>query len=458
MPAATRSRLTLPALLQKIRRGEVDTVLAVFPDMLGRLLGKRLTGRFFADEAARHGLHACAYLLTVDMEMEPVQGYELTSWEKGYGDFRMAPDFGTLRLVPWLAGTAIVLCDLVGEDGKPIEVSPRRILRRQIEKAAAAGFQFQVGSELELYLFKDGYDAARAKGYHGLEPAGAYIEDYHILQGTKEEFVVREIRNQMEQAGIPVEGSKGEWGRGQQEINLRHAEPLEMADRHALYKHGAKEIAWQKGAAVTYMAKVDESSAGSSFHLHLSLWDKSLRRNLFWDEAAGKRSGLFGSALAGWMALSRELSLFFAPTVNSYKRYRAASFAPTGIAWGEDNRTCGFRALGEGGSCRIENRIPGADANPYLAFAASIAACLHGIERRLKPRAEFHGNAYAAADIPRVPESLGQALEAWERSSAAKSLFGSDVHRHYHHAGKAELESFERAVTCWERSRYFERI
>lgn len=450
--------LTLGSLLARIRSGEVDTVLAVFPDMLGRWMGKRVTGRFFADAVARHGLRACAYLLTVDMEMEPVPGYELTSWERGYGDFRMLPDPATLRLLPWLPGTALVICDLLHEDGRPLEESPRRILRRQIERARKAGLRFRMGSELEIYLFKDSYEAAREKGYHHLAPLGAYIEDYHIFQGTKEEFVIREIRNQLERAGVPVEFSKGEWGLGQQEINLRFTDALEMADRHTIYKHAAKEIAHQKGVAVTFMAKYDARSAGSGFHLHSSVWDLAGRRNLFSNAKSKKASPIFLLALAGQIALAREFSILFAPTVNSYKRYQAATFAPTRLAWGRDNRTCGFRIVGEGPNFRIENRIPGADANPYLAFAATIAASLYGIQKRLKPPKEFVGNAYQAAEIPEVPKSLSEAIVEWEHSAAAREAFGAEVHRHYLHAARTEQKAFDQAVTCWELARYFERI
>ncbi|MBI5595823.1 MAG: glutamine synthetase [Elusimicrobia bacterium] len=450
--------LNLKKLVDLCRRGEVDTVVMVFPDMLGRLMGKRITGAFFADEAASHGTHACAYLLTVDMEMDPVQGFELTSWEKGYGDFHLVPDYSTARLLPWLEKTALVLCDLESEAGAEVEVSPRAILKRQVARAAAKGLRFMVGSELELYLYKDGYEEARAKGYHRLEQVGKYIEDYHILQGTKEEFVVREIRNQLEAAGVPIEGSKGEWGFGQQEINLRPAEPLEMADRHVVYKHGAKEIAIQKGVSATFMAKPDAAQAGSSFHLHASLWDRAMKKNQLWDAKAHGPSKAFSQVLAGSLALARDFSLFFAPTVNSYKRYVASSFAPTRLAWGRDNRTCGFRVVGHEGSFRLENRIPGADANPYLAYAATIAAFLHGIENGLKAPAEFRGDAYHSKGLSEVPKSLGAALGCWERSSAAKAAFGEAVHSHYLHAGRWELASFEKAVTNWELNRYFERI
>jgi glutamine synthetase len=451
-------RLLLDDLSSLIRKGEIDTVLAVFPDMLGRWMGKRVTGSFFLDSVAKHGAHACAYLLTVDMEMEPVQGFDLTSWEKGYGDFKMVPDMQTLRRLPWAPGTALVVCDLETEDGGLVEVSPRQILKNQIARAEKMGFRFQMASELELYFFKDSFDAARQKGYHHLEPLGPYVEDYHILQGAKEEFIVREIRNQMEKAGVPVECSKGEWGLGQQEINLRYTDPLEMADRHTIYKHGAKELAIQKGVSVTYMAKVDSKSAGSSFHLHSSLWDLGIKKNLFWDLSAKKPAKIFQQALAGQMSLARDFSLFFAPTINSYKRYQAATFAPTKIAWARDNRTCGFRVVGEKSSLRIENRIPGADANPYLAFAAAIASALYGINKNLKPASEFHGDAYHASNLPEVPKSLNEAMDCWEKSDAVVKAFGETVHRHYLHASRMEQKSFDGAVTCWELSRYFERI
>ncbi len=432
--------MDLRALSQSVRRGEIDTVLTVFPDMQGRLLGKRVTGRFFVDEVARRGVHACAYLLTADMEMDPRPGYELASWESGYQDFHAVPDLPTLRRIPWLEKTALVMCDLEDEDGEPIEVSPRRILRRQVERARRAGFKPMIGSELEFYLFKQTYESARAGNYHGLEPYGWYLEDYHILQGTREEPVIRDIRNGMEGAGIPVEFSKGEWGAGQQEINLRYAEALEMADRHAIYKHGAKEIAMRHGVSLTFMAKWDPGRAGSSCHIHSSL--------------AGARKDLFEPWLAGQLACARDLSLFYAPTVNSYKRYQAGSFAPTRIVWGRDNRTCGFRVLGR----RVENRTPGGDANPYLAFAATIAAGLHGIGRKLKPPPEYKGDAYRDASLSRLPATLAEAIGELEKSGVARGAFGEAVVRHYLQAAREEQAAFDRAVTCWELTRYFERI
>ncbi|MBI3548842.1 MAG: glutamine synthetase [Elusimicrobia bacterium] len=431
--------------------------MLVFPDMQGRWMGKRLTGRFFAQTAKEHGVHACAYLLTVDMEMEPVPGFKLTSWEKGYQDFHMAPDFSTIRILPWLDKTAMIVCDLDDEHGNPVETAPRTILRRQIERARKLGYVVKTASELEFYLYRETYESARHKDYHDLSHHGHYIEDYHMLQGTRIEYVVGDIRAKMEAAGIPVEGSKGEWGPGQHELNLGYAEALEMADRHTTYKHGAKEIAMSKGASLTFMAKPDAKLAGSSFHLHSSLWDASGRKALFWDPSKKKPSKLFHGFLAGQMALAREFSLFLAPTINSYKRYQAGTFAPTRIAWAHDNRTCGFRIVGEGEAYRVENRVPGADANPYLAFAATIAAGLHGIEKGLTPPAELKGNAYLA-NVKAVPATLAEALGEFESSKAAKAAFGEDVVEHYAHAARAELASYDKAVTCWERERYFERI
>lgn len=446
----------LNSLLRDIRAGRIETVILVFPDMQGRWMGKRITGRFFSQTAAKHGSHACAYLLTVDMEMDPLPGYELTSWDKGYQDFLMTPDFSTIRRLSWSPGSALVICDLSDDGGKPIAVSPRQILKNQLARAAAKGFGLKMASELEFYLFRETYESAQKKGYHGLDHFGHYIEDYHILQGTKEEFVIGEIRAHMERSGISVETSKGEWGPGQHEINLGYAGALEMADRHTVYKHGAKEIAIAKGVSLTFMAKFDSKLAGSSCHIHTSLWDKSGRKALFVE--GGNPSKNFRYFLGGLMSLARELSFFYAPTVNSYKRYQSSTFAPTRIAWARDNRTCGFRIVGEGESLRIENRIPGADANPYLAFAATIAAGLYGINNKIEPPPELKGNAYEAARIEPVPKTLNEAIALLEKSKPAREIFGEEVLRHYLHTARCEQAAFDKAVTCWERERNFERV
>jgi glutamine synthetase len=448
-------RLDLATLTQLIETDEIDTVLTVFPDAFGRLMGKRVVGRFFLDSVAEHGVHACIYLFTVDMEMEPLPGFKLTSWERGYGDMRMAPDLATLRRIPWLPKTALVFCDVYTEEGEPIEEAPRWILKRQIERAAALGHVVKTAAELELYCFQESFETARARRYQGLTPAAAYLEDYHILQTSREEPLIRAIRNGMEAADVPVETSKGEWGRGQEEINLRYAEALEMADRTALYKHGAKEIASLQGRAVTFMAKYDAGAAGSSFHLHSSLWDRTGTTALF---AGGASSPLFGSWLAGQLAAARELAYFYAPGVNSYKRYQAGSFAPTRIVAGHDNRTCGFRLCGEGSGFRVENRIPGADANPYLAFAATIAAGLQGLSARLEPPRLYEGNAYEDPALPQVPKTLREAIVALEQSKLAGAAFGDRVVAHYLHAARLEQHAFDQAVTDWELMRNFERI
>ena len=442
-------------LLAEIKAGKFHTIILAFPDMQGRWMGKRVTARHFAETVAARGTHACAYLLTVDMEMDPVPGYELTSWERGHQDFALAPDYATWRALPWQAGTALVICDVVDEEGRPIPVSPRQVLRDQVARAEKLGYSLKMASELEFYLFRETYESAQKKNWTGLEHHGHYIEDYHLLQGTREEHVVGEIRKHMEAAGVPVECSKGEWGPGQNEINLEYSTPVEMADRHTIYKHGAKEIAMQRGCALTFMAKFDSRLAGSSCHIHSSLWDRSGGKPAF--SEGGKETKIFRWFLGGQLALAREFSCFYAPTSNSYKRYQAATFAPTRIAWAKDNRTCGFRVVGEGSSLRIENRIPGADVNPYLAFAATIAAGLHGIRNKIEPPAAFEGNAYASTALP-VPGTLAQALLLLEGSKAARAAFGEQAFKHYLHAAKAECAAHDRAVTDWERGRNFERI
>lgn len=451
--------LTLEDLDRLAARGEVDTVLVVFPDLYGRFLGKRVPATFFLDTVAKAGMHACNYLLTVDMEMEVIPGYRLASWEQGYGDFHCVPDLGTLRRLSWLDRSALVLCDLE-MGGQPVAVAPRSILRRQLARAAELGYRVMAASELEYYLFKETYDSAKAKGFDRLEPFGWYIEDYHMLQGTKEEGFNGALRRHLEASGIPVESSKGEWGPGQHELNIRYCEALEMADRHSIYKQAAKEIALAEGVAVTFMAKWRADLAGSSMHLHLSLWSEDGERPLFQgDEALGplRAADAMRWFLGGWIAHARALMPFYAPYPTSYKRYVFQSWAPTTLAWSVDNRTAGFRLLGEGPSLRIECRIPGADANPYLAFAASIAAGLDGMARRTEPPAPFGGDAYAAASLPRVPVSLREGVEEMERSDMLREAFGAAVIEHYAHFFRVEQERLDRVVTSWERERYFER-
>jgi len=443
-----------------IRAGEIDTVLVVFPDLQGRLMGKRVTGHFFLDEVLGNGVEACNYLLALDVDMEPLPGYRFANWEQGYGDVKARPDLATLRRVPWLERTALVVCDVVdAETGEPVEVSPRRILQRQVERAAALGYSVKCGSELEFYLFRESYDEAAARGYADLTPHSNVIEDYHILQTTRDEYLIRQIRNGMDGAGVPVEFSKGEAGRGQHEINLRYADPVEMADRHVIYKNGAKEIAALNDRSITFMAKYSMDETGNSCHLHSSLWSADGADPLDHDDAAPDHlSGPFRHYLGGLLATARELSYLFAPYVNSYKRYQPDSWAPTAIVWGRDNRTCGMRIVGHGPSLRVESRIPGGDCNPYLAFAATIAGGLHGIEHAIDPPPAFQGNAYEADDVARVPTTLVEAIAEFRASEVAAKAFGEDVHFHLMNTAKQEWASFNLVVTDWERRRNFEQL
>ncbi|WP_421657824.1 glutamine synthetase family protein [Leptothermofonsia sp. ETS-13] len=455
-----RGMLDVEALKQLVKDEEIETILTVFPDIYGRLMGKRITGDFFVNDVLGKGVHACDYLLACDMEMDPVPGYSFTSWASGYGDFRLIPDLSTLRIASWLEKTAIVLCDLLNEEEDiPVEVAPRNILKKQVEIARSLGYTPMGASELELYVFTDSYETARHKRYQDLEPIGGYIEDYHIFQGTKEEFVIGAIRKHLERSGIPVEFSKGEWGPGQQEINLRYTDFLEMCDRHTLYKHLAKEVAWQNNVAITFMAKWDERYAGSSMHLHASLWDANGKPLFCGEETFGPvhSSPLFRWFLGGWMTHIREIFPFYAPYPTSYKRYVAGSFAPTGIAWSYDNRTAGFRILGHGPSLRLECRAPGADANPYLAFAVTLAAGLDGIKNQIEPPPMFEGDVYEARDLPHVPFSLNEAIHQLDQSQWARSVLGADVVEHYLHFFRTEQRKFDEVVTSWERERYFER-
>jgi glutamine synthetase len=460
MRAGSVGRIGRDRLRELVDRGEIDTVVTAVCDMQGRLVGKRVTGRHFVDHCLDHGTHLCTYLLGTDMEMTTPAGYALMNWESGYGDYLNRPDWGTLRRLPWLEKTALVLGDVVDEAaGDLVPVAPRTILRRQVERCAAHGLRPMMASELEFYLVRESYEEAAAKGFADLRPWGWYNEDYHLLQPTKAEPLYRRFRNLMSEAGVPVEFSKGEAGPGQHEVNIRFADALESADRATIFKHGAKEMAAEFGCAVTFMAKPYQEWTGSSSHVHLSLWDPAGNRNLFADEGGDPRamSATTRWFLGGMMAAARELSLFVASTVNAYKRYAVASWAPVNIVWGRDNRTCGFRVVGHGSSLRIENRLPGGDANAYLAYAAMLAAGLHGIEERIEPPAEFHGNGYLASGCDRAPRALYEAIAALAESALARAAFGDNVVDHYLTMARVEQAAYDAMVSDWERRRYFER-
>ena len=443
--------LAYEELRQLVTDGEIDTVVIAFTDMQGRLMGKRLHGEFFVEQVdGGHGTEGCNYLLALEMEMDPVPGYEIASWEQGYGDFELVPDLATLRRVPWLEGTALVLADVLWHDHSPVQPSPRQVLKAQMERAAVLGLTPMMGSELEFYLLKETYAEAHEQGYAALTPSVPYILDYHILGTTYDEPLLRTIRNHMQAAGMRVETSKGEAWPGQQEINFRFADALTMADNHVIYKNGAKEIAFQHGCSISFMAKPFEDWIGNSCHVHSSL----LRDGA---PAFAEDETLFEGWLAGQIACFEELAVFLAPTINSYKRFAAGSWAPTSLAWGNDNRTCGFRVVGRGAARRAETRIPGGDANPYLAFAAIIAAGLHGIESGLELPPALEGNAYES-DARRFPSSMREAIAALETGSMARAAFGDQVIDHYLNYARTEQGLFDRYVTDWERRRYFERV
>ena len=434
--------------------GEVDTVLLVMTDMQGRLQGKRLTAHHFFDEVVAHNAEGCNYLLAVDVEMRTVDGYDMSSWEHGYGDFVFRPDMSTLRMVPWHPGTAMVVCDLQWEDGAPVAPSPRQILRAQLERLAERGLTAMAGTELEFIVFQDTYEQAWDKAYRGLTPANRYNVDYSMLGTSRIEPLLRRIRNCMDGAAIPVENAKGECNLGQHEINFHYDEALTTADGHTIYKNGAKEIASQEGYAITFMPKFDERE-GNSCHIHLSLRAQD-GTPVFSDGGRGM-SDLFRQFLAGQIACLRDFSLFYAPNINSYKRYAHGSFAPTAVAWGHDNRTCALRVIGHGSSLRVENRVPGGDVNPYLALAAMIAAGLHGIDNGLPLEDAFAGNAYMS-DKPKVPGTLREARELFLASDTARAAFGDGVVEHYGNMARVEIEAYDAVVTDWERIRNFERL
>ncbi len=451
--------LTIDRLRELHDLGEIDTVLVVFPDMQGRFMGKRVLSSFFLSEVHNNGgaIEACDYLLAVDVDMKVLDGFRFTSWETGYGDFVCRPDLSTLHLVPWLEKTALVIGDLVDHDGAPIEVSPRAILQRQLGLAADQGYTVKAGTELEFFLFQESMEQAWKQDFKGLTPSSPYVIDYHILQTSKDEWLIRKIRNDMAAAGIPVENSKGEAGLGQHELNLRYAEALVMADNHTIYKNGAKEIAALAGKAITFMAKHHIDEVGSSCHIHSSLWDTATDRSLMPDESGHGLSDTFRWYLGGLLATAAEFALCWAPFVNSYKRYQPGSWAPTAIGWGTDNRTLGFRVVGHGQGMRVESRVPGADCNPYIALAATVAGGLYGIENKIEPGDVFAGNGYES-DLPRIPHTLVDAIAAWENSEIAKAAFGDDVHFHLLHMARQEWLEFNNHVTDWELRRNFERL
>jgi glutamine synthetase len=442
--------MTLDELKQEVAEGRVDTVVLAIVDMQGRMQGKRLAASHFVDEVVPHQAEGCDYILAVDVDMNTVEGYEMSSWDRGYGDFVMKPDLDTLRPVPWHPATALCMADIVWHDHSPVPASPRQILRRQLERLAERGWRAFCGTELEFIVFRDSYEAAWKKGYRDLEPANLYNVDYSILGTSRVEPLMRRIRNAMAGAGLAVENSKGECNLGQHEINFRFGAALNAADEHLVYKTGAKEIAAQEEMAITFMAKFDPRE-GSSCHIHLSFQDEA-GNAVFADQPE-----VFRCFIAGQLAALRDLTLFYAPNINSYKRFQAGSFAPTAVVWGEDNRTCSMRVVGHGASRRVENRLPGADVNPYLAIAAMIAAGLHGIDAGLELEEPYEGNAYLA-DKPHVPETLQGARELFGASEVAREAFGDQVVEHYLNYADVELKAFNAAITDWERYRGFERL
>jgi glutamine synthetase len=442
--------VTLDELREAVTRGSVDTVLLAMTDMQGRLQGKRLTATHFLNEVVEHGAESCNYLLAVDVDMRTVDGYEMSSWERGYSDMLLVPDLSTLRPVPWQEGTVACLSDVAWLDGANVLASPRQILRRQLARLAERGWTANAGTELEFLVFLDTYEEAWHKGYRDLRPANLYNVDYSLLGTARVEPLIRRIRNSMGEAGMVVEDSKGECNFGQHEINFRYADALRTADEHVVYKNGAKEIAADEGMSLSFIAKFDERE-GSSCHIHFSLADE--QGPLF-----GRDEALFRSFLAGQLACLREMTLMLAPNINSYKRYASESFAPTAVAWGHDNRTCSLRVVGHGPSRRFENRVGGADLNPYLALSAIIASGLHGVDAGLELEPALEGNAYADRERPRVPATLRDARELFAASEVAREAFGEEVLAHYLNAADVELAAFGAAVTNWELVRGFERL
>lgn len=487
--------LTMEELRREVQERSIDTVAVVFSDLYGRLLGKRYDADHFVSDVVRHGSHACDYLLTTDMAMEPVQGYAYTNWEKGYGDFHLIPDMGTLRVAAWLNRTALVICDVTEPDTHAVvPVAPRSILREAIARAEDAGYWAMAASELEYYLFRDSYMVADNQNFAQLQPYSQHIEDYHMLQATREEVFHGAARRALKESGVPVESSKGEWGKGQHELNIRYTDILGMADRHAVFKQCLKELAELSGNSVTFMAKFDSQQAGSSCHVHLSLWNdfgnvfvgdepldpdeqaarfaaqnpkgkkgRATAQTKKADAADSAQAGFTTSPefrwfLGGLLTYLPDFMVFYAPTVNSYKRYLSGSWAPTRVAWSRDNRTAGFRVVGRNQNLRIESRVPGADCNPYLTYAAALYAGLEGIANQIEPPAPFDGDIYQAKALPSLPQNLREATQRFSESKFVRRVLGDDVTDHYTHFFLTEQAAFDQAVTDWERRRYFEQI
>lgn len=451
--------VTREDLFDRIAAGAIDTVIMGFPDRYGRLVGKRASGRFFVDHVADHGTENCDYLLTCDLDDRPEVGFRFSSFDTGYGDMVAVADWSTVRIVPWLDRTALVICELRTPDGRDVDIAPRSILRTQVDAARSLGFVPMMGSEIEFFLYHDSYEEAFDKSYRDLRTHSAWAEDYNIQITSRDDVVIGDLRRELEIAGVPIEFSKGEAGAGQHEINIGYADAVEMADRNLVYKFAAKEIAARHGRSVTFMAKPSFADVGSSCHVHVSLVDAATMANRLHDATRPHgMSEIFEHFLAGQIATAREFSLLWAPTVNSYKRFQPESWAPTGVGWGVDNRTLGFRKVGHGASTRVENRVPGADAVSYLAFAGAIAGGLLGIRHRLELGPAHVGNGYVATDIERIPSTMPEAIEAWRNSERARECFGDDVHHWILRSAETEWAAFNRSVTDWEMRRYFERI
>jgi glutamine synthetase len=451
----------LEELEAMVRDGRIDTLVVAITDMQGRLMGKRVQAQAFLNGVIDHGAHFCTYLLGTDMEMNTPEGFQLMNWETGYGDWIASPVWDSVRVIPWLEKTALVLADTIDEEtDTEIPISPRTILKKQVDRAAKLGYALKAGSEFEFYVLQDSWEDMSRAGWGVPRTFGYYNEDYHLLQATKAEPLHRLLRNQMTAAGVPIEFSKGEAAPGQHEVNIRYDHVLESADRSVIFKHGAKEIAYLNGWGLTFMAKPDHRWTGSSGHLHMSVWDLADTKSLMFEEGSHRPYGMSDTMawfLAGMMALSRELAIFIAPNINSYKRYASLSWAPVNIVWGRDNRTTGFRVVGRGPGLHIEDRFPGGDMNAYLTYAAMIGAGLWGIERKLEPTDEFRGNGYVATGVPRMPRALYEAIAELERSEAAVEIFGQDVVDHYLNAARVEQHTYDSMVHNWDRERYLER-